>query len=460
MNLDWYEIDRWLIGEAWVGSRIHEHLRELCDRIGPRWSSSEAEWQTIHYIRDQMRAGGLANAAVEEFQLDTWAWSKAEARVMPDERPIDLLPFLRCPTFSVQGPIVDVGFGTPHELEGVRERLAGAIAVMFLVYEPFTSPIPHAQRLEALAAAGASAAVVVDRKEGGRMEYHSAGDWRDPDRTDRHPLPTVVTSREDGALLRRLAKAGKSLRLTVESRFYEVPTANVAGELHGTRWPDEHLLLGGHHDTVYGSPGGNDNSAAIIAIMETARVLAKLSSELGVTPGRSIRFVTFSAEEQKFQGSAAYVERHYGPEPPPRLVLNLDELSTGHIKGIVLCFPHLRNLVQAQLDTLNDGLRCHVLAQMDASSDHFPFARAAIDAAIPWRWRFVGRHADADFHHEPGDTADKVNVRELKEYIGQLARILLRLSHVPPEAWPANPVTPAEVQARINAERGTVVRVF
>jgi hypothetical protein len=28
-GLDWTEIDRWLIGEAWVGSRIDEHLGEL-----------------------------------------------------------------------------------------------------------------------------------------------------------------------------------------------------------------------------------------------------------------------------------------------------------------------------------------------------------------------------------------------------------------------------------------------
>jgi Zn-dependent M28 family amino/carboxypeptidase len=170
--------------------------------------------------------------------------------------------------------------------------------------------------------------------------------------------------------------------------------------------------------------------------------------------------VTFSAEEQKLQGSAAYVERHYGPEIRPRLAINLDELSTGHIKGIVLAFPHLRTLIQSQLDSLQDGLKCHVMAQLDPSSDHFPFLRAGIDAAFLWRWRFHGRHADSDYHHERGDTADKLNVRELKEYVGQLARILLRLSHVPPEEWPANPATPEQIQKRLEAEQGTVIRVY
>jgi hypothetical protein len=72
----------------------------------------------------------------------------------------------------------------------------------------------------------------------------------------------------------------------------------------------------------------------------------------------------------------------------------------------------------------------------------------------------VGRHADADFHHEPGDTTDKVKVRELKEYVGQLARLLLRLSLIAPDEWPANAVTVAEVKERLDAERGQVIRVF
>ena len=44
-------------------------------------------------------------------------------------------------------------------------------------------------------------------------------------------------------------------------------------------------MLGGHHDTVYGAPGGNDNASGTIAVLETARVLAGLKSALGVEPG-------------------------------------------------------------------------------------------------------------------------------------------------------------------------------
>ena len=451
----WHEIDRYLIGEAWAGSRIGCHLKKLCDEIGPRWASSAQEWQTIGYIRDQFASCGLDPVEVEEYEMDTWSWSEAGA-TLEGGLELDLLPVIWCPSFDIEAPVVDAGFGTEREI-AAAPGMSGAIAVMAMAHAPFTTPSPHAYRLRNLAGAGAAAAILIDAKEGGRKEYHSAHDLADPDFPD-PPLPAVTVSREEGQLLRR--NAGARLRLRAGTDTSRAPSANVVGEIEGTGAEGEHLVLGAHHDTVYGAPGGNDNASGVIAVLETARVLSLLRRDTGEAPGCSLRFVTYSAEEQRFQGSFAFVDRHYGPERPSRLALNLDELSTGHMKGVVLGFPHLQPLLQRQLDSMGEGHRCHVMSQLDASSDHFPYLKAGLDAGHLWRWRFVGRHGDSDFHHEPGDSADKLNVRELKEYVAHLARLLLRLSRVPAAEWPANPVTAQEVAARLRRERGSVVRVF
>lgn len=463
-SVDWKSIDRWLVGESWVGSRLEDHLTELCVNIGPRWASSQGERRAAEYISRWMEASGLSDARLEEFELDTWDYSSATANLLPDGRVIDILPYQFCPPFVAEGPIVDVGFGAMHEQERMRDRLRGAIAVISMADEPFTTPRHYAERLQDLANAGAAAAVVVERKSGGRIEYHSPTDWRDAEYRG-HQLPTVVTSREDGALLRHLAGEGKPVRLqvAVKSRLYKATGLNTVAELPGEKWPEEMLVLGGHHDTVLGTPGGNDNASGTVVVMETARVLARLRDETGHAPGRTIQFATWSAEEQRLQGAYAHVAKYWPQDSTstlPRLAINLDELSTATIKGLVLTFPHLREFVQAQLDNMNDGYRCHVMAQLDPSSDHFPFARRGIDAAICWRWRFFGRHEDADYHHEPGDTIDKVRPRELKEYVGFLARLLLRLSLAPPGDWPHNPVTPEQVEARLREERSAVVRTM
>ena len=282
MGLNWREIDRWIFGEAWTGSRIGEHVEVLCEQIGPRWASSEGERQAVEYLREQFAQAGLADAALEEFALDTWEYKRAEATV--GDMAIDLLPYNRCPPCDLEAPIVNAGYGTEHEIDRVRGQLKGSIAVMHLALEPFTTPSPPNVRLAALGDAGAVAVVAIDPKDGRRVEYHNGGDWREPE-TAELPIPAVTTSREHGALLQKWAGEGKRLKLSVESRFYQAAAHNVVASIPGARWLGERLMLGGHHDTVYGAPGGNDNASGTIAVLETARVLAGLKSALGSRAG-------------------------------------------------------------------------------------------------------------------------------------------------------------------------------
>ena len=99
------DVDRWLFGEAWTGSRIQEQVRMLCDTIGPRWSGTDAEWQTIEHIEKTLQGYGLDRVDVEEFEFTSWTWSKAEARCSVEGREggfsLDILPFIRCPSFGV-----------------------------------------------------------------------------------------------------------------------------------------------------------------------------------------------------------------------------------------------------------------------------------------------------------------------------------------------------------------------
>jgi hypothetical protein len=459
--MDWKAADRYLIGESWVGSQIDQHLQKLCVDIGPRWAGSPSERSAAEYIRDAMAANGLSDASLEEFPLKTWSWESATLSLIGSDRPLDILPFNHCEAIDVEAPLVDVGFGTRREVTAARDRLAGAVALMNLTFEQFSAPEHHGQRLQTLADAGAVGAIVIDPKDGRRMEYHSGADWRN---VGYQPgaLPTVTTSREHGGLLRSAGGSGAQVALKVDGRRFETTGTNTVADMVGAQWPDEILVLAGHHDTVINAPGGNDNGSGTVTVMEVARVMQALADEFGIRPGRTIRFGTWSGEEQGLQGAYAHVARHWpldSDAPLPRLNINLDELSTATVKGLVLTFPHLRDFVQAQLDDMGGGYRCHVMGQLDANSDHFPFARRGIDASMCWRWRYAQRNPDADFHHEPGDTIDKVRPRELHEYVAFLSRLLLRLSLIPPQDWPENPVSPESVEQRLRDEIAQVVRV-
>jgi hypothetical protein len=460
-NLDWTAIDKWLTGEAFVDSRLDEYLNEICERIGPRWAGTDGDFAAGNYIKARFEEFGLTGARSEEFELKAWDYSKCEGKVVEDNLPITLVPMIHCPPIDVRAPLVDVGFGMPHERQANSDELRGSIAVINNADEPFSVPSPLPERLRHLASAGCVAAIAVEPRAGGTIETIRATDKRWNEKAGDvlpHPLPTLQTHREDGVRLRRVT--GKTLEIVVESRSFCAPCFNTVADLRGASWASETLILGAHQDTYMGSPGAVDDGSGLVVVLEIMRLLAGMQRDLGISPGMSIRACAWSGEEQNHQGSAAYVQQHHGSEPKPRLVVNLDELAAGPIKGMVLQFPHLRGLVQSTLNELNEGLQCHVMPMLDYTNDGFSFARSAIPYAIAWRWRFVGRHPDSNFRAQPWDSVDKVRVRELKEYVAFLARTLLRLSHVAPENWPDMLETAAEIEARLQREIGADGRMM
>ena len=62
----------------------------------------------------------------------------------------------------------------------------------------------------------------------------------------------------------------------------------------GTTVADELVVIGAHYDSVYGSPGANDNGSGVAAVLEFARLFARKPV------ARTIRLVTFVNEEPPF----------------------------------------------------------------------------------------------------------------------------------------------------------------
>ena len=70
-----------------------------------------------------------------------------------------------------------------------------------------------------------------------------------------------------------------------------VPCSNLEITRLGNRHPEEILLIGAHYDTVFGSPGANDNGSGVAAMLEMARQLTNVDID------RTVRFVAFVNEE-------------------------------------------------------------------------------------------------------------------------------------------------------------------
>jgi Iap family predicted aminopeptidase len=112
----------------------------------------------------------------------------------------------------------------------------------------------------------------------------------------------------------------------VQAQEYEVEgvrSANLEINVRGNRYPDQILLIGAHYDSVYGSPGANDNASGVAALLELSRLFKSAS------PSRSLRFVAFVNEEPPFflsrqQGSMRYAHEARRRGDDIRLMLALD----------------------------------------------------------------------------------------------------------------------------------------
>ena len=115
-----------------------------------------------------------------------------------------------------------------------------------------------------------------------------------------------------------LDAAALYIRNTLEDLGYEVRTQsfesggltvqNLEVELQGTTAPQEIIVLGAHYDSVFGTPGANDNASGVAALLEIARLLA------GKSHARTLRLVAFANEEPPFflteeMGSRVYAAR-------------------------------------------------------------------------------------------------------------------------------------------------------
>jgi hypothetical protein len=82
-----------------------------------------------------------------------------------------------------------------------------------------------------------------------------------------------------------------------------IKTANVLARLPGTENPDILYILSSHCDSTQRGPGADDNSSATAALLETARVLAKIPMP------STIIFAAFTGEEAGLLGSREFVRQ-------------------------------------------------------------------------------------------------------------------------------------------------------
>lgn len=213
-------------------------------------------------------------------------------------------------------------------------------------------------------------------------------------------LPTVIMGARDGDLLESILEKGDLyVRLSLSSHFSPGKTFdNVVGTLHGGCSSGREVLICAHYDTMYRSPGANDNGSGLLCALRLAERLA----ETGLAHDTCIRIVFFGGEEMCQLGSRDYLQRRMaaGTHGSINLVLNLDMVGRGEY-----FWPWVDESTQGALEEALESTPCQYPVEMlnpPLAGDHYPFFEEGISAACFIWW------PDPDYH-QPGDTSAKLD---------------------------------------------------
>ena len=128
-----------------------------------------------------------------------------------------------------------------------------------------------------------------------------------------------------------VTKGASKARLTLIQEEAEKKSANVIARIPGEEHSEEILTLTAHYDSVPQGPGAYDNMAGAAIIMEICRYFKEH------TPGRTLEFIWFGAEEKGLLGSRNYVQVHEGELKNHRFNMNVDlagQLVGGNVIGV------------------------------------------------------------------------------------------------------------------------------
>jgi aminopeptidase YwaD len=236
--------------------------------------------------------------------------------------------------------------------------------------------------------------------------------------------PTVTIPYQAAWQLRKAGVTRARVRADVELR--QEASDNVSAQITG-RQPDLPLvLLGAHHDTQCNNTGADDNASGVVALLELATLLGR------TRPLRTVRMVSFGAEEQLSVGSAAYVRAHRAEMKGIGAVLNLDSVSSplGHhwlLRAGTDAFGEhlLRTLGQAGLEVVEKTPAMPFADQFPFSVFGVPavtFMRPNMDSGMRWQ------------HHSSHDNLDNVSVDELARVVNAVGRLTAELAGT--ARWP------------------------
>lgn len=428
------KILRAIYSEALVHGQAYENLRDLVANYPGRLGGSATLEHAVSWVHEKLTTLQPDRVFLQDAVVTHWERGEPESVFLLD--PTGVTTLTACALGGSPGTGQTGVMAQVVEVHSIDElTLVGASKVkgkIVFFNGPMDPTVIHpsdaygtagAQRTRGPAAAaklGAVGALVRSLTQAEDDVPHT-GVTIFPAGTTKIPAAALSTHAADrlSAALRDSHQAGTALQvgMKINAQWYpDSPSHNVIGEIRGTTFPDQIMVVGGHLDSWDIAPGAHDDGAGIVQSMEVLRIFRAL----GIKPRHTLRCVAFVNEENGGGGARAYAagakaagEKHIfaletdsgGFQPAGfRLTSRDHQAATRASRWLPLLHPYA-------IYYFEDG---------DAGFDVTPLLEqgaAAGELATDSQRYF-------DIHHTRNDSLDKVNPRELHLGAAALASLI------------------------------------
>ena len=410
------------LGRAWTDDRPWTLLTELT-QLTHRMGGSPGERRGAELVAEAFADVGVQGVDVEKFPMQHWQRGHTRFAVTePVERTFEAIALPYSPAGDLEGPLVDIGYGTPEEIEAAGEAVEGAIVVASTTTPTGQRFVHRMEKFGHAVAAGAAAFVFANHVPG---QLPPTGSLRFDGEA---AMPGIGVSAETHDWLAEYAldptsetdaglEAGRA-KLQVDATTDPGSSQNVVGHLGPDT--DEEIVLLAHYDAHDIAEGALDNGCGIATVLGAAAILAAVEDDLDCR----VRVAGVGCEEIGLLGADALADAL--ALEAVRAVVNVD--GAGRFRNLQ-AYSHASEAMADVASSVSEAYGQPIVPEPDPHpfSDHWPVLREGVPCLQLHSEPPDGAERGRGWGHTAADTRDKVDPRNLREHAMLTALLVAEL---------------------------------
>lgn len=410
-----------LYSQALTNGKSYEWLEYLSNQIGGRLSGSHNAERAVQWGKEELEKLGLDKVWLQPVMVPKWTRGAKEYAYVEADGESTVMNIcalggsVATNPLGIKASVVEVQDFEDLERLG-KAKIEGKIvfynrpmqADLISTFEAYGGCVN--QRYQgALEAAKFGAVGVIVRSMNLRIDdFPHTGSMTYGDLPVSQRIPSAAISTRHADLLSSLLKLDKKIEFYFRmhcKQYDDVQSYNVIGEITGSEFPNEYIVVGGHLDSWDLGDGSHDDGAGIVQSMEVLR----LFKESGIKPKRSIRVVMFMNEENGLRGGNKYAEVSKNKNETHIFALESDAGGFTPRGFSFDCSDAFFNKVLSWQQLFKPYL-IHYFEKGGSGADIGPLKNGttALAGLRPDSQRYF------DYHHAENDTFDAINKRELE----------------------------------------------